>query len=190
MLSVLVTSAARRKLLTRFLTHPGERFYLSQLIRDLDLTSSSAQKELGRLTAAGLLTSEREGNTRYYAVNIGHPLYPELKAIIYKTEGLGDLLRECLADIQGVEAALVYGSVPRNVEDVSSDVDLLVIGHVSSEALDATLSRAEALLGREVTATVLAPDEWRERADRRQAFAVDVLENPKIFIVGGEDDLR
>jgi hypothetical protein len=46
MLSLLVISAARRKLLVKFLTHPGERFYLSQLIRDLGITSSAAQKEL------------------------------------------------------------------------------------------------------------------------------------------------
>ena len=64
MLSLLVTSAARRKLLVRFLTHPGERFYLSQLIRDLEITSSAAQKELARLTKSGLLSDRARGESR------------------------------------------------------------------------------------------------------------------------------
>lgn len=190
MLSALITSSTRRKLLVRFLTHPGERFYLSQLIRELGLTSSAAQKELARLVTMGLLASERQGNTRYYSVNEAHPLYAELKAIVYKTEGLGDALRTRLASLPGVAAAVVYGSVAGDGEDAYSDVDLLIVGEVPLEALDKVLADAEALLGREVNVTVLSPDEWHGRISRRQAFAIGVLEGPKMFIAGGEDDLR
>lgn len=190
MLSLLVTSAARRKLLVGFLTHPGERFYLSQLIRDLEITSSAAQKELARLTESGLLLTEREGNVRFYTVNTAHPIYRELKSIVYKTEGLGSVLIDCLRQVAGVTAALIYGSVARNTEDAISDVDLLVIGDVEPAALDGVLLHAEQLLERDVNATILTEAEWRDRVNRRQAFALDVLNGPKIFLIGDEDGLR
>ncbi len=190
MLSALITSSARRKLLVRFLTHPEERFYPTQLMRELDLSSSLVQKELARLSATDLLRSEREGNTRFYSVNTAHPLYAELKSIVYKTEGLGDLLREQLSSVPGASVALIYGSVARNAEDASSDVDLLVIGDVSPSKLDEALMEAEGLLGREVSATVLGPGEWHERVARKQAFAMDILRQPKVFLIGAEDDLR
>lgn len=190
MLSLLVTSTTRRKLLTRFFTHPGERFYQSQLIRELGLSSSLVQKELARLTTAGVLTSEREGNTRFFSVNRSYPLFSELKSIIYKTEGLGDALREHLAGVPGLRVALVYGSVARDLEDAVSDVDLLVIGDIDSAAMDLAVSAAETALGREVNTTVLTQGEWRARIDRGQAFAVDIARESKIFIIGGDNDLR
>jgi predicted nucleotidyltransferase len=190
MLSLLVTSAARRKLLVRFMTHPGERFYLTQLIRDLEITSSAAQKELARLTKSGLLLTEREGNLRFYSVNTAHPMYSELKSIVYKTEGLGSVLTEGLRQVADTAVALIYGSVARGTEDAASDVDLLVIGDVEPAALDAVLLHAERLLDRDVNATVLTVAEWRDRVERRQAFALDVLSGPKIFLIGDEDGLR
>ena len=190
MLSLLITSAARRKLLVRFLTHPGERFYLTQLIRDLGLTSSAAQKELARLTKSGLLSTEREGGLRFYTANTSHPIYPELKSIVYKTEGLGSVLIDGLRQVPGTATALIYGSVARGTEDATSDVDLLVVGEVEPAALDVVLLQAERVLERDVNATILTEAEWRDRVERRQAFAVDVLSGPKIFLIGDEDGLR
>ncbi|MDT8434993.1 MAG: nucleotidyltransferase domain-containing protein [Anaerosomatales bacterium] len=190
MLSALITSSARRKLLVRFLTHPEERFYPTQLMRELSLSSSLVQKELARLSATGLLRSEREGNTRFYSVDTTHPLYAELKSIVYKTEGLGDLLQERISPLEDVSVALIYGSVARNTEDARSDVDLLVIGDVSPPVLDEALMEAEGLLGREINATLLDIKEWHERVARKQAFAMDILRQPKVFLIGAEDDLR
>jgi DNA-binding transcriptional ArsR family regulator len=190
MLSLLITSKARRALLVRFLTRPDERFYASQLIRDLGLSSSLAQKELGRLTAAGLLTSEREGNTRFYRLNRAYPLYPELRSIVYKTEGLGDLFRERLGDVEGIRAAFVYGSAASGDDAAGSDIDVLVIGDVDPAALDHALAKAEDLLCREVNATAFGVEEWRERLARGQSFATGVANGPRIMLIGSDDDLR
>jgi predicted nucleotidyltransferase len=190
MLSTLVTSATRRALLVRFFTHPGERFYATQLIRELGLASAGVQKELARLESAGMIQSEREGNVRFFTVNTTHPLYAEIKSIVYKSEGLGDVLRESLAQLSGVDVALVFGSVARGSEDAASDVDVLVIGDVDLAALDRALSEAERTLEREVNVTALSQAEWRERLARKQSFVIDIATGPKIFLVGGEDGLR
>ncbi len=189
MLSTLITSRNRRDLLCLFLTHPNERFYQRQLMRDLGISSSRVQTELGKLERAGFLTSTREANTRFFQINQKCPLYPDLKNVIYKTVGLGDLLRERLSKIGLVDVALVYGSVAKNLEDVCSDVDLLVIGEVDLDVLHRAIRAAEDAIGREVNPTVFSREDWQSRVEKRQAFARDVLEGEKIFLIGSEENL-
>lgn len=189
MLSALITSANRRKLLTLFLTHPNERFYQKQLMRDLGISSSRIQSELRRLEQAGLVTSERESNTRYFRVNTAAPIYPELKSIIYKTVGLGDVLREALTDIGPIEVALIFGSVAKNLEEMRSDVDLLIIGDVDLDAVHEAVTAAEGIVGREINPVVYSRADWESRVAKNEAFSADILAGPKVFLVGGEEDL-
>jgi predicted nucleotidyltransferase len=173
-----------------FITHPDERFYLKQLTRDLGLSSSQLQKELAKLREIGFLTSSRESNTRYYQANKAFPLFPELKSMIYKTAGLADFLRETLEDIGPIDVALIYGSVAKNVEDMRSDVDLLVIGDVDLDALHDAIGSAEKSIEREINPTVFSRKDWNARIRKKQAFATDILAGPKIVLIGDEDELR
>ncbi|MCZ7662698.1 MAG: nucleotidyltransferase domain-containing protein [Thermoleophilia bacterium] len=190
MLSTLITSKARRTILTLFLTHPEERFYQKQLIRQLGMSSSLVQKELRKLEEIGFVTSSREANTRFFAVNKDFPLYQELKSIVYKTVGLADFLREALHDIGSIRAAFIYGSVAKNLEDARSDIDLMVIGDVDQDKLHEAVSAAENALGREVNYSIFEPADWKSQLAGRKAFVTSVAEGPKVFLVGGEDELR
>src|SRR5665811_1072897 len=114
MLSTLITSKSRRKILILFLTHPEQKFYYSQIIRDLGMTPSAAQKELSNLSNIGFLKSEKEANVKYFQVNKSFPLYNELKSIVYKTVALADPLRDALEKIGDIQIAFIYGSVAKN----------------------------------------------------------------------------
>jgi DNA-binding transcriptional ArsR family regulator len=164
MLSTLITSKSRIEVLTWFVSHPGERFHYLQLDRLLASSRASLQRELKRLEDGGLLRSTKEGNIRFYSIDQDYPLYPELKSIIFKTAGLADFLRDSLHEIGIVEVALIYGSVAKNVEDMASDVDLLVIGDIDMDALHEALDAAEQRTGREVNPTVYSREEWSGRA--------------------------
>jgi len=190
MLSTLITSKVRLALVTLFLTHPEKRFYQTQLIRELGLSSSLMQAELKKLEGIGFVTSSREANIRYFQVNNSFPIYPELKSIIFKTVGLADFLKGSLTEIGKVEVALIYGSVAKNVEDMRSDIDLLVIGDVDMNALHEAVEAAEVSIGREITPTVYTRKEWDGRVRIGQAFVTDTLSGPKIFLIGDEDELR
>jgi uncharacterized protein len=190
MLSTLITSKARLALVTLFLTHPDERFYQTQLIRELGMSSSLVQGELKKLAAIGFVTSSREANTRYFQVNKAFPIYSELKSIVFKTVGLADFLRDSLEDIGPVEVALIYGSVAKNVEDMRSDVDLLVVGDIDVDALHEAVDAAEQMIGREINPTVYTRKEWAGRVKIKQAFATDIMSGQKIFLIGDEDELR
>ncbi len=190
MLSTLITSKARVELITWFVTHPGERFYYQQLTKVLNSSRKSIQNELGRLEKAGLLSSQKEGNIRFYWINKDFVLYPELKSIIFKTVGVGDELKKALAKIGDIKSAFIYGSVAKNLEDVRSDIDVMVIGNISEDALHDAIMNAEAKLGREVNYTFYSPANWKKDLKVKKAFPSNVARDKKIFLIGTEDDLR
>ena len=109
MLERLFTSRVRVRLLTLFLIHPTEAFYIRQIARLTGETYNNVRQELQNLAQIGLILSERRANATYYWANVEHFLFPELKRIILKTEALGDRLREALSTLGDIRVAFIYG---------------------------------------------------------------------------------
>jgi predicted nucleotidyltransferase len=189
-LDELLTSRTRGRLLTIFLTHPGEEYFLRELVRYAGLSLRAVQHELARLERLELVQSRRHGQHKYYRANEHHPLFADLKRIVYKTTGLGDVLREALEPIKGIQVAFIYGSIAKGNERPTSDVDLLLIGTADADNLHEGIRRAEETLGREVSYVTMSPAEWRERRALRDAFMAEVARSPKIFLIGDERTLR
>lgn len=190
MLSTLITSKTRVKVLALFLTHPDERFYFKNLVDRLGVPPTILHSELKKFKEIGLLESTREANIKFYWVNKNFPLYPELKSIVFKTVGLADHLREAFSRIGHIESAFIYGSVAKNLEDMRSDVDLMIIGDVDMDELHNAVTKAEEAINREVNFSVFGPKEWQERIKKKESFVKDVLRNQKIFLIGDESALR
>lgn len=62
----------------------------------VDAGSGAVQRELVRLTGAGLLTVSRIGRQTHYQANERAPIFAELRGIVLKTSGLADELRAAL----------------------------------------------------------------------------------------------
>src|SRR3989338_1436730 len=77
-----MTSKIRVALIKHFLGHPGERFYLRQLERLLQLPLTPARRELIRLTAMGMLREEQEANLKFYRLNEGFENLAELGKLV------------------------------------------------------------------------------------------------------------
>lgn len=54
------------------------------------------QRELTKLAAVSLVTVRRQGNQKHYQANAAAPIYDELRGLVLKTFGLGDVLRAAL----------------------------------------------------------------------------------------------
>ena len=185
----LFTSRVRVRLLTLFLTHPTEPFYIRQITRLTGETYNNVRQELQNLAQLGLIVSERRANAIYYRANVEHFLFPELKRIILKTEALGDRLREDLSTLGDIRVAFVYGSTARGTEVVSSDIDLMVIGDVNLDRLDRAIDSIEEEIGRTVNYVLFEVEEWQERVTQAHSFVTDVLTHEKVFVIGDEDEL-
>ena len=187
LLSPLATKAGLA-ILSRTHLAPNQEFYLRELVRATGMAPRTIQRELDRLVAAGILAERRHGNRRYLRAGIGHPLYAPLRDIVMKTVGIVPLLRSSLGP-EGIELAFVFGSVATGTADALSDIDLLVVGKVGLREVVRRLSQAQEQLGREISPVVWTPNEFRKRRHGRDHFLARVLANPRLMVVGDENDL-
>jgi predicted nucleotidyltransferase len=120
----------------------------------------------------------------------GHPLYLSLRDLYARTVGIVAQLRSVIEKRKGVRFAFVFGSYARGDDDTRSDIDLLVIGDLEAEPLLEATQQLEAAVGRELNAVVWTEQDLRKRIRERAPFLATVLEEPKIWIVGDEDEFE
>jgi DNA-binding transcriptional ArsR family regulator len=192
MIADALFSPSLQKILALLFVRVDDAFYLNEIIRLTGLGSASVQRELKRLEQAGLILSHRVGNMRRFQANRDHPVYPELHGMIQKTFGLVGVLRRALQPLlPAVHIAFVYGSIAKGTATAGSDVDLLLVGDaISYGTLLSALLPAEHALGRPINPTLYKRAELRKRLQEQQHFLMRVLEQPKIFLIGDEDELR
>ena len=190
MLKQLFGSEARVRILSLFMLNPASEFYLREIARRLDLPPHAVTQETKRLTEIGLLKRERRGNNVYFYVNRDFPIFHELKAIILRTVGIGDRLREALAKQGNIDVAFIYGSYAKNTESLESDVDVFIIGDVPPRGLTSILAQIEEEIGRELNATVFTREEINRRMNNGDHFVSSVMSDRKIFLIGNEEVLR
>lgn len=187
---LLFPNQYRRKVLGLLLMRPEQQIHLRELARVIGAAPGTLKKELDALCGVGLLRAERVGNQVRFCANTAHPVFPELQALIRKTIGLVDALRLSLAPLAGrIDAAFVFGSMASGTESAGSDIDLMVVGDAGfAEIVDATYA-AQATLGREINPKVMSASEWQAKKAERNAFLQDVLNKPRIMLIGDADAL-
>lgn len=190
-LSKILFSGSRRSILALLYGHAGEQFYLREITRRARTGIGATQRELRRLSEAGLIQGIRRGHQVYYQANRKNPIFKELKSILAKTSGIRDILHGVLAPLADrINLAFVYGSIARGEETSSSDVDLMVVGGVSFADVASALSESEAKFGREVNPTVYGPREFREKLAAKNHFLSTVARDRKLFVIGDEREFR
>jgi len=185
----LMFGSYRRQLLATLLLRPDERFHVRELGRMTGISAGSIHRELKTMAEAGLLLREHVRNQVLYQANQSCPIYSELAAIFRKTIGLASLMQDALGSVAlDIEVALVFGSMAAGSQTHASDVDVLVLGDVSLLNVVKVLSPLQAVLGREINPVVMTVEKLLAQIKKKDRFAARVLEEPKIFIMGGEDE--
>lgn len=181
---------AKRAVLALLYAHPDESFYLRQVARAAGVGQGAIQRELRRLSDAGIILRLVQGRQIYYRANHACPIYLELRGMIVKTVGLADVLRTALSPVAGqIAVAFIYGSQAAGMITASSDVDLLIVGDVDGVRLHRAVSLAEKRLGRAMNYTVLSRQEFARRRKERGGFLARILRGAKIPIVGAADEI-
>ena len=160
MLEHLFTSRVRVDLLTLLLMRPQESFHIRALASMLEAQYSAVWKELNNLEHIGLLTSESVGGRKLYCINPDFPILAELRTMILKTTGAGDVIRSALKRLSGTQAAFLFGSFAAGTADALSDIDLMIIGKVALEDLGEAIAGLETELGRDINYLVHTAQEW------------------------------
>ena len=171
---------------------PDRAFHTSELVRLVGSGTGAVQRELAKLAGAGIATVTMSANRKLYRANRQSPIFHELHGLILKTAGLLEPIRQVLERYRAkIEIAFVYGSVASGDDTAKSDIDLMVIGkNLAYGELYAALQQAEQTLLRPVNPTLMTRQEWKQKLADQRSFVRKVVQQPKLFVFGTDDELK
>ena len=189
MLKDLFISKTRVKLFQTYLSNPGRIFYVRELVRTVGEQINSVRAELARMERVGMLTSEVRANRKFYGFRKDYIYFDELSRLVAKTKGLGgDIIKE-RNKLGKIKFASLSGSLIKRKPVGPTDVDLLVVGSVVLPQLAQIVKENESTVGREINYTVMTEDEFTFRKRRGDPFIRNILEKPKVLLIGDEDEM-
>jgi len=189
MIDKLFSSKARVDILKLFFFNPENSFYQRQISKLTGHSIRAVQREVNKFENLGIIKKSIQGNRIYYKVNKNCPIFKDLKNILLKSVGIAQVLKENLEN-NNIQIAFIYGSYAKDKENLISDIDLMVIGKISSRELSHLLSRPRRELMREINYVVFSPEEFKERVKQKDHFLNSVLKDKKIFIAGDTSELK
>lgn len=179
----------RQRVLAVLFGAPDRSFYTNEVIGLAQSGAGAVQRELADLAAAGLLTVRRQGNQKHFQANPASPVFAELRGLVLKTMGLADVLRTALAPLAPqIERAFVFGSIAKQQDTATSDVDLLVVSDTLGYGeVFGALESASQTLGRTINPALYTAADFRARLQGDNAFINRVMQQPKIWLIGQEE---
>jgi len=180
----ITKSRLRQKLLTYFFTNPSLSLYVREIAAILHQDPGNLSKELNKLKKAGLFISSVKGKQKYFSLNTKHPLYKELKSIIFKTVGVEGALKNIITNTKGIVLSFVYGSFAKNKQNDLSDIDLLIIGNPDEDKLMAEIESLEKKLLREINYNIYQKREFTNMLKKKDSFVTNIIKRPKIMLKG------
>ncbi len=189
-ISVALFPQTRRALLGLLYGLPDRAYYLREIVAQLGAGMGQVQRELRRLTQAGILRRFEQGRHVFYQAEQRCPVFDELRALVAKTVAGADHLRHALTELEDrIAVAFVFGSVARGDDRAESDLDLLVVGDVSLQEVVTSIDSVQRTFGREINPIVYPTEELRAKLEGGHHFLTTVLADEKIFIMGTENEL-
>jgi predicted nucleotidyltransferase len=158
LLSGLITSKIRIKLLMRFFLNPDSRSYLRQLATEFNVSTNAVRLELNQLTKTGLLKSERQGRQVYYMANAGHALFPELRSMVSKVMGIDQVIESIINRLGNIEAAYLVGDYAEGKD--TGIIDIIMVGDIDRYHLNDLTTKTERYIKRKIRTLVLTKEEY------------------------------
>lgn len=186
----ILVSQTRLKLISILFYHPGELFFVRQLVRETGEEINSVRRELSNLKDAGIVESETRGHRLFYSSNQKSVIFNDLLLIAHQNSGLGASIinkREKLGSLKMLFFSYKYAMKIQG----DDSIDLIVVGNVSLNELNNLIKEEEAKIGREINYMVMDRSELRLRKQKRDQFIVDFfLDNPLVIIGNPQEILN
>src|SRR5579862_3005859 len=189
-LADLMFGRTRGAILALLYGRADQTFYTRQIAREVAASVGAVQRELKNLTKVGLVIRTALGSQVFYQANRDAPIFSEMHSLVNKTVSIFSMLRSALRPLSAqVAVAFVYGSVARQAETAQSDIDLMVVGKASIDDVISHLASVEKNTGRPINPTVYSASEFKAKIADGNHFLRAVLKDPKVFLLGDEDEL-
>ncbi|KKR30871.1 MAG: Transcriptional regulator [Candidatus Gottesmanbacteria bacterium GW2011_GWC2_39_8] len=189
MLSDIIVSRVRVKILNLFLSSPGKIYHVREIVRRTDEEINAVRRELLHMEKAGMMTKERRANRLFYCFRKDYFLYFELLELIAKTHGLGGDILKHKAKLGKIKFAMLSGRFIRGLPRETNNVDMLLVGKVVLPELSQLVRAEEGRREAEINYTVMTEDEFEFRKSRRDPFVLGILAGSRIMVLGDEEEL-
>jgi len=189
-LTKIVDSDSKTKLLVKLLERPSASFSVSGLGRLADLPKASVSNIVAEWEKTGLVLSTQEGRNKMVYINTNFYLLPELEKIFQKTR---DFQRPLVEEIKKmpnlkkklVKAVVVFGSRTRNDFAHSSDIDVLVVledkNNEVSEKIVEEFVQASEKTGIRFSPVIMDKKDFKNRWKEKDKFLQNILTEGKIL---------
>lgn len=158
LLSPLVSSATRVRLLLRFFGNPQASSYLRELAGEMGSSTNAVREELNRLSEAKLLTHAKNGREVRYQANQQHPLFSELISIAQKVLGLDQVLGQIIHRLGELQLALLLDDYAQGRD--TGIIDLVLVGRINPKRLNELVATTEGYIKRKIRTLCLTPEEY------------------------------
>lgn len=157
LLSPLVSSTTRVRLLLRFFANPQSSTYLRALAGEFDLSTNAVREELARLSQAKLLNSFKNGREVHYQANTQHPLFSELVSIVKKVLGIDKVVENIIQQLGEIKLALLMDDYALGKD--TGIIDLVLVGRIDQSRLNELVGKTEGFIKRKIRTLCLTSEE-------------------------------
>ena len=160
LLTGLIASKTRIKLLVRLFFNPQTRSYLRELAKEFDVSTNTVREELNQLKKTKLLKSEKSGRQVFYRANTEHSLFPELKSMVSKVMGIDQVIDSIIQRLGNLEKAYLIGDYAEGKD--TGIIDLVLVGKIDVYHLNDLTKKTQRYVQRKIRTLVLTPGEFEE----------------------------
>jgi DNA-binding transcriptional ArsR family regulator len=184
----ILRSTQQAELLTVLLLHPATEYSITELSVKLGVPLTTVQREVNRLSQAGLVNERRVGRTRVISANPASRYTRPLTELLTLAFGPHLVIAEEFARIPAVGIA-IYGSWAARYDGVAgpppADVDVLVVGEPSRAEVYDAAEQAEGRVGFPVHVTLCSPARWQAASD---ALIQQIRSSPVVWLLGPPEE--
>lgn len=185
----LFVSRVRIKLLELLLTTPDPLLHVREIVRRISEEINAVRRELSRMEKAGMVDSEWRANRRLYHFRKDYVFYPQLLGFVIKSTGLGGAIIKNKGKLGKIKYAMIATRYLRNEPSNPDDVDILVVGKIVLPEFQAIIADEQTRRDNEINYSFMDEAEFNFRVKRRDPFILRVVTQPKIMLLGDEEEL-
>jgi predicted transcriptional regulator len=160
LLSGLITSKTRIKILMRLFLNPDRQAYLRELSDEFNASPSQVREELRQLNDAGFLESHKNGRQILYQANQKHALFKELQSMVQKALGMDRILDSILERLGNLEKAYLIDDYAEGKD--TGIIDLVLVGNIDRENLADLVAKTERYIDRKIRTLIITQDEYTQ----------------------------
>lgn len=173
LLSGLIASKTRIKLLVRLFFNPATQSYLRELAKEFNVSTNAVREELNQLKRTKLLKTQKSGRQIFYMANTEHTLFPELKSMVSKVMGIDQVIDGIVNRLGDLEKAYLIGDYAEGKD--TGIVDLILVGNIDHYHLNDLSRKTERYIKRKIRTLVFSRDEYT-------IFLTELEKQPNVLI--------